>query len=290
LSITIKNCETTQDEKDILEGELSAESTRVEIYKLILNAIYGYTIVNSDRHKEAVMIEPCDDNSRRLLRRKISDPRFISMSKVGNKFILSQMKKSYTSEYPLMIGSAILWESKLLTANYIFGLYDWIEKLNSEIPNGVQMVIHPCFYDTDSCFISIKNFKHHFSSYQEFTFKFNKEVFKVFDTSGYDEEYRMPETEGELGFMTNETDGVEIVDYAGVAAKCYSYVTKKEKMCTKGKSISKQLQEDYLSLKLYKSVVKGSIFENFTTLLTITSLNQRSLVFILLTQRSNMLR
>jgi hypothetical protein len=210
---------------------------------------------STDRHKEADLLDVKTEKGVKALRKRISSPRFLGMLRVGDKAVVNQMKSNYSLEYPLMIGSAILFESKLLTADYIFTLYDKLQ--------GTDMELHPCFYDTDSCCISIKNFKKHYKSIDEFTYKFNKEEYVLFDTSDNIPEYQMPETHSILGCMTNETKNKEITHFAGVASKCYSYKTADDS-CTKGKGISRALQKDYLNFALYQSVVDGSIFDDFS--------------------------
>jgi hypothetical protein len=165
--------------------ELAAESARVEVYKLILNAIYGFTIVNSDKHREAELFDVKEDKN--LIRRRISSPRFLGMLNVGEKVVVNQMKTAYTLDYPLMIGSAILFESKLLTANYIFHLYDWLK--------GTDMELHPCFYDTDSCCISIQNLKKIFQSINLLTSSTTKSILFLTHSANVSE-YQMPETHG----------------------------------------------------------------------------------------------
>ena len=246
--------------------ELAAEKTRITVYKILLNALYGYTIVNSDKHKTAELFDI--ENDVETIHKRVSSPRFLSMINVGEKVVVNQMKSSYTLEYPLMLGSAILFESKLLTARFMYALYDWFKKINAEEPECDPVEIHPCMMDTDSCVLSIKNFKQIWESYDHFAYDFNNGVYKLFDTCCSEEKYQMPETHDALGYMTNETDGVEIVDFVAVASKCYSYKTikkveeeVKEVSTCKGKGVSKDLQGECLNFDLYKSVVNGSIFE-----------------------------
>jgi hypothetical protein len=63
--------------------------------------------------------------------------------------------------------------------------------------------------------------------------------------------------------LTLEAAGCEITDFAGVAAKCYSYKYG-EKSVTKGKGISKVLQKQHLNFPLYQGIVDGSILEDFS--------------------------
>jgi hypothetical protein len=253
----LADTELTDAERAELQAEYDAVCARIIVYKLILNAIYGFCIVNSDKHKQADLLDI--EKERQLLLRRVSGPRFLGMLRVGDRVVVNQMKASYTLEYPLMIGAAILSESKLYTARYIFSLYDYLKKLKPEL------TIHPCFYDTDSCYISIGGFRKEFKSIQDFCYRFNTEVYQLFDTSSFPKELQHPETHNALGYMTLEADGLEIADMACVAAKCYAYKTADPKVgSTKGKGIAKALQKQHLNFNLYQSVVDGTIFQDFS--------------------------
>src|SRR5690606_14275486 len=45
----------TDEQKEVFKSELAALLSRISVYKLILNAIYGQCIINSDLHSEVSM-------------------------------------------------------------------------------------------------------------------------------------------------------------------------------------------------------------------------------------------
>ena len=243
-----------RDSLDKEDPELPGVLAKLAIAKLILNAIYGFSLVNVENHSEAQLLDIKDSDK---IQKQASSLRFKSMIKVGDRVVMNRMKTTYSFDYPMHIGSAILFESKLLMARYIQGLQDWLPKVSPDLE------IHPCFTDTDSYCMSIKNFKDHFESIDEFTHRFNNEVYPLFDTTGNIPKYQMPETHTKLGFMTNETDNKEITKWVGIASKAYSYESDHGGHTT-GKGISRDLQAQCLNFDLYESIVDGSILEGYT--------------------------
>lgn len=261
---------STGEEKERLEAELSALESRISVFKLILNAIYGQCIINSDLHSEVKMfdIDTVDDEDPLLenlgLKKAISSMRFKSLLKVGDKCMVSMMKSSYDLPYPLMVGSAILFESKLLMSRFIYTMYDWLETM--EPKDGEEKVsLFSIYTDTDSSVFQLKNIQNHFKSRQEFGYAFNKQCYSLFDTTGWDAKYSMPETHDALAHLKDETKGKQIIEFNAVTAKCYSCLLEadangKHELMLKGKGINKSLQKLYLSHKLYGDVITGKIF------------------------------
>ena len=70
----------------------------------------------------------------------------------------------------------------------------------------------------------------------------------------------MPETHEALCHMKDETKGMQITEFNGVAAKCYSCLLEDGEVILKGKGISKALQGIHLSHKLYGDFISGKIF------------------------------
>ena len=246
-------------EKNHLESELSALESRIAVFKLILNAIYGQCIINSDRHSEVAVYDIDKESEDPLLeniklKTTISSMRFKSLLKIEDKCIVSTMKSSYDLSYPLMLGSAILFESKLIMSKFVYKMYDWLQGFKD-----VSMV--PLMTDTDSYVFHIKNIQQYFpKGRQQFGYTFNKECYSCFDTTGWSEEFSMPETHEALCHMKDETKGKQIIEFNGVAAKCYSFITEDGEEFIKGKGISKSLKKTYLKNKLYRDTIDGTIF------------------------------
>lgn len=232
------------------KAAIAVLETRIALTKLILNSLYGYTLVNSDLHSEIEVHTVDDENA--SLKKAISRSNFKSMLVVDRKVVLQKAKSKNTLEYPLMVGAAILWESKLLTARFVYGLYEYLQGFP-----GTKLVIH--MFDTDSVIYSIENFFDHFKHQSEFSVRFNREVFPVFDTSFNLEGWQQPETHEALKFMKDETKGIPLTTFTGLCAKMYSITTEKE-TTTKGKGIPKAVAKEVLTSEVYRAVVDGTMF------------------------------
>lgn len=237
--------------------KLAAVCSRLASVKVQLNAIYGFTITNVSKQSE---VEMFDESDTKTIRNRISSCRFKSLLRSGEKVIMSKQKGSYELSYPIPLGTAILYESKLLMTKFIYGIWDFLqEKSRVEFP----LSFHPCMTDTDSYFFSIGNFGHYWASIDEFSFEFNENKYKVFDTSAHaDPKLQHPETHSELGYVTNETGGKAIESFWGLCSKVYSFrEAGEEGYDLKGKGISKAAKTKFLSHELYRKVVTGEIFE-----------------------------
>jgi len=239
--------------------KLAAVLSRLASVKVQLNAIYGFTITNVSRQTEVEMI---DTKYIDKIRKRISSCRFKSLLVTGEKVLVNKQKSTYELSYPLMLGTAILYESKLLMTRFIYGIWDFLKgKSKPDFP----LSFHPCMTDTDSYFFSIGNFKKYWSSIDHFAYEFNTTCFPVFDTSAHnDVSLQNPETHSELGFVTNETGGRGIRGFWGICSKVYSFTVdgdQDEDADVKAKGVSKAAKKKYLSHELYGKVVDGKIFE-----------------------------
>ena len=160
--------------------------------KIKLNGLYGYSIVQQEKHSEIALLDLSNINE---IKQCVNSLRFKSLLKVDNKVIINQQKKYYELSYPLFLGSAILWKSKEILATFIYKLYDYIELLNEKIGNeNDKMKLDIQVSDTDSVIFSIQNFRKHFANKSIFTYKFNTEIYQAFDTTHNTKDYQQPET------------------------------------------------------------------------------------------------
>lgn len=233
---------------NLSKEEVTVIKTRILLAKIILNALYGFTITNVMKMSD-VTIESIDSH---LLRKRVSSLKLKSMLKVGDSVVLNSHKSSISFDYPIMLGSAILFESKNMMSKAVYGIYDFLEK------KGCEM--EPLMTDTDSYFFNAKNFKNVWNDYEGFASEYNKTCGPLFDTSGFKEENRIHSTEDALGMFTNEADGCEVKEFVGICAKVYSYTTDKDESKVKGKGIHKNVAKEKLSHEIYKRVVTGEIF------------------------------
>lgn len=240
----IKEIAATTDTEKLasLKMALKAVEARITAFKIIANGLYGSTIVNQERHSETEMLDVTETKS---LKKRVSSLRFKSLYHAGGKVLVNSMKSSYSLSYPLSLGSAILWESKLLMTRFVYSLYDYLKE------HGLEF--NPMMTDTDSYIFHIPRFTEKFKSIDQFTYLFNKNCYPVFDTSFNEAEYQQPETHEELCFMKNETKNEPITNFNGICSKVYSFNDK-----IKGKGVSKKLQKKYLSSELYESIIDGT--------------------------------
>ena len=109
---------------------------------------------------------------------------------------MDKIKTVYNS--PILIGSVILQNSKVLLFDYMYNKFPKLfGKENMEIG----------YLDTDSIIFKIKNMTN--EEYQNIQ-KNNRDVFGC-----------------KIGLMEDEIDkNDEIIEYIGLSSKCYSYITK----------------------------------------------------------------
>ena len=241
-----------REEVMVLQNEIDAISSKIEAYKIILNGAYGACLISVDKHTEVEMLKSTEVDK---LRKRISSFRHKSLLHLEDIVLLNRFKTSYQLSYSLSVGSAILFESKLIIARWVFQLYEWLKTKGL----GFESIMT----DTDSYIFNIVDFHNVFSSVDEFTFLFNQECYSAFDTSFNKPEYQMPETHQAFGHFKDECKGKAIMDFNGIAAKCYSYLTEEYKKCVKGKGIPGEMQRKYLTNKLYRRVINGDIFKDY---------------------------
>lgn len=246
----IKEIASKKDE-DVseLKNQLSAIESRIGAYKIMANGFFGSCIINVDRHSDTKMVNTAN---KKTIKNSISSLRFKSLYHAGNKTLINMMKSSYTLSYPLCLGSGILWESKNMMIRFVYALYDYLEKY--------ELKLNSLLTDTDSYYFHIPDFFTEFKSIDEFTFKFNKEAYMVFDTSGNKTRYQMPETHEEFCFMKNETKNKSMTEFNGLCSKVYSKVVDGGES-TKGKGVPQKLQKKHLSNELYRSIIDGTGLE-----------------------------
>ena len=255
-----------------MSGEAKKLKSKIIAIKLMLNGIYGFNLVNASEFSENEII---DSENQALLKKRVSSTNFKSMLVLDKKCIVNKQVPKIQLIYSTMIGSCILWESKLLTLRFAYSLYDWLYKIS-----GRKDLLVGCMSDTDSYMYCIRDFKKLFESKAEYYHRFNTEVYECFDTCFLsDPQYINKDTHGKIGYFTDELkdETGEILEFCGLAAKVYSYITNKDKRIikekgtdkgigtVKGKGIPRSFQRKLLNHSLYKEVVFGTnLDENHT--------------------------
>ena len=185
-------------------------------YKILMNSLYGSMLTRAEKFRNFKITNSkqadfytkrSNFNSRLIINEDLT---IVEMNKI---------KCVYNS--PILIGSIILQNSKVLLFDY---MYNKFPKLFGKENMKIGCV------DTDSIIFKIENMKN--GEYQNIQ-NYNPNVFGC-----------------KIGLMEDEIDeNDEITEYIGLSSKCYSYITKK---------IRKKIK-DTVKKKVYLNLIKKNI-------------------------------
>ena len=213
-------------------------------YKILMNSLYGSMLTRVENFRDFKIItnprqadfytKRSNFNSRVIINEDLT---IVEMNKV---------KCVYNS--PILIGSIILQNSKVLLFDYMYNKFPKLfGKENIEIG----------YVDTDSIIFKIKNMKN--EEYQNIQNN-NPDVFGC-----------------KIGLMEDEIDkNDEITEYIGLSSKCYSYITKnnlKDNVKTKG--ISESYKSKYLNHQEFRKVLFDDVNLNKVEFNSIKIKNQK---------------
>ena len=213
-------------------------------YKILMNSLYGSMLTRVENFRDFKIVtnskqadfytKRSNFNSRVIINEDLT---IVEMNKI---------KCVYNS--PILIGSIILQNSKVLLFDYMYNKFPKLfGKENMKIG----------YVDTDSIIFKIKNMKN--EEYQNIQNN-NPEVFGC-----------------KIGLMEDEIDkDDEITEYIGLSSKCYSYITKnnlKDNVKTKG--ISESYKSKYLNHQEFRKVLFDDINLNKVEFNSIKIKNQK---------------
>ena len=213
-------------------------------YKILMNSLYGSMLTRVENFRDFKIItnskqadfytKRSNFNSRVIINEDLT---IVEMNRV---------KCVYNS--PILIGSIILQNSKVLLFDYMYNKFPKLfGKENMEIG----------YVDTDSIIFKIKNMKN--EEYQNIQNN-NPDVFGC-----------------KIGLMEDEIDkNDEITEYIGLSSKCYSYITKnnfKDNVKTKG--ISESYKSKYLNHQEFRKVLFDDVNLNKVEFNSIKIKNQK---------------
>ena len=213
-------------------------------YKILMNSLYGSMLTRVENFRDFKIItnprqadfytKRSNFNSRVIINEDLT---IVEMNKV---------KCVYNS--PILIGSIILQNSKVLLFDYMYNKFPKLfGKENMKIG----------YVDTDSIIFKIKNMKN--EEYQNIQNN-NPDVFGC-----------------KIGLMEDEIDkNDEITEYIGLSSKCYSYITKnnlKDNVKTKG--ISESYKSKYLNHQEFRKVLFDDVNLNKVEFNSIKIKNQK---------------
>ena len=213
-------------------------------YKILMNSLYGSMLTRVENFRDFKIVtnskqadfytKRSNFNSRVIINEDLT---IVEMNKI---------KCVYNS--PILIGSIILQNSKVLLFDYMYNKFPKLfGKENIEIG----------YVDTDSIIFKIKNMKN--EEYQNIQNN-NPDVFGC-----------------KIGLMEDEIDkDDEITEYIGLSSKCYSYITKnnlKDNVKTKG--ISESYKSKYLNHQEFRKVLFDDVNLNKVEFNSIKIKNQK---------------
>ena len=213
-------------------------------YKILMNSLYGSMLTRVENFRDFKIVtnskqadfytKRSNFNSRVIINEDLT---IVEMNKI---------KCVYNS--PILIGSIILQNSKVLLFDYMYNKFPKLfGKENIEIG----------YVDTDSIIFKIKNMKN--EEYQNIQNN-NPDIFGC-----------------KIGLMEDEIDkNDEITEYIGLSSKCYSYITKnnlKDNVKTKG--ISESYKSKYLNHQEFRKVLFDDVNLNKVEFNSIKIKNQK---------------
>jgi hypothetical protein len=232
---------------DKIKEEIANLTIVKNLAKVLLNACYGSTIVNSLKFTEVKMLS---NNDEEQIQKQASSFHFKDMLVTDrNTFIHSSLKKN-TLNYPLMLGVAILDDSKIQMSKYVMNFYDFITS------KGLELL--SCYVDTDSYISSvIQKGKVVFQNKMEMFKQFN-EFYNCIDMSWYSGEYYSNKNEEQLGMFTDETESENVIEKCVfLCAKVYA-IKSENFSKLRSKVISKTHAKKLCNFELYESIVDGT--------------------------------
>ena len=113
-----------------------------DFYKLMNNAVFGKTMENVRKHRDAKLITTNKKRSK-----LVSDPNFYTMNYISKDLSIIEMKKTIVKiNKPIYLDLSILDISKILMYKF------WYDHMKPKYSNDVKL----CYMDTDSFVMNIK--------------------------------------------------------------------------------------------------------------------------------------
>ena len=189
-------------------------------FKILMNSLFGVTMTRVERFKNFKIV-----TTEEQVDKYVKKPNFNSRNIVNKDLSIIDMEKnSVVYNYPILIGSIILQNSKVHMYNYLYKIY-------SKLFGDDYKVL---YMDTDSIYSKLN------ISYEKYLeiLENNKDLF------GED-----------IGQMEVENLHDPIKEFISLSSKCYSYINKDDINISHTKGISDSYSKKYIDHKLFKETL-----------------------------------
>ena len=200
-------------------------------FKILANSLFGVMMTRCEKFKDFKIV-----TKESQVDKQIKKPNFSRRNIINENLTILEMEKtSIIYNYPILIGSIILQNSKVHMFNYLYKIYPQLF--------GNYKVL---YMDTDSIYAKL-NISH--NKYLKILEK-NKNLF------GKD-----------IGLMEPECINNTIKEFISLSSKCYSYICKEDIKNSKNKLKnniihSKGITNSYKNKYIDHSLFKKTLFEN----------------------------
>ena len=225
---------------------LSSTKFGKDLFKLIINAIFGKTMENVEKRKDIKLITHWENSRGKVgARSLIAKPHFNSRSIFTKDFVAIHMDKlKVTYNKPIYIGFSILDISKTVIYDFFYNF------IKEKFGSNASLL----YTDTDSLILKV---------YTDNFYRVIVENKDKFDTSNYPEEneFNISKSVSVPGKMKDEFPCDPIIAFYGTGAKAY-YIKSLNSELKKAKGIKKSVIEKELHLDDYQKIVEqgGLIF------------------------------
>ena len=189
-------------------------------FKILMNSLFGVTMTRVERFKNFKIV-----TTEEQVDKYVKKPNYVSRNIVNKDLSIIDMEKnSVVYNYPILIGSIILQNSKVHMYNYLYKIYP---KLFGDDYKVLYM-------DTDSIYSKLN------ISYEKYLeiLENNKDLF------GED-----------IGQMEVENLHDPIKEFISLSSKCYSYINKDDINISHTKGICDSYSKKYIDHKLFKETL-----------------------------------
>ena len=197
-------------------GDIGMSNT----FKILANSLFGVMMTRVERFKNFKII-----TREEQVDKYVKKPNYVSRTIVNKDLSIIDMEKnSVVYNYPILIGSIILQNSKAHMYNYLYEFYPKLFGYDYKV----------LYMDTDSIYAKL-NITH--EKYIEIL-ENNKDLF------GKD-----------IGQMEAESLNNPIQEFIALSSKCYSYICKNDINITHTKGICDSYSKQYIDHKLFKETL-----------------------------------